>query len=170
MKRMPLPFKDFFLLTFGTLLVAVGVYFFKFPNDFSTGGVSGLSILLGRVLPMVSPSFLVAVINVLFLLVGFFFISSDFGARTIYCTLLFSLSIQGMEWIFPLSAPITDQRLLELIFSVCLPAIGTAILFHQNASTGGTDIAAMLLRKFTSLDIGKSMIFLLPLPPSSSLI
>ena len=62
-----------------------------------------------------------------------------------------------MEWIFPLSAPITDQRLLELIFSVCLPAIGTAILFHQNASTGGTDIAAMLLRKFTSLDIGKSM-------------
>ena len=157
MKRMPLPFKDFFLLTFGTLLVAVGVYFFKFPNDFSTGGVSGLSILLGRVLPMVSPSFLVAVINVLFLLVGFFFISSDFGARTIYCTLLFSLSIQGMEWIFPLSAPITDQRLLELIFSVCLPAIGTAILFHQNASTGGTDIAAMLLRKFTSLDIGKSM-------------
>ena len=157
MKRMSLPFKDFFLLTFGTLLVAVGVYFFKFPNDFSTGGVSGLSILLGRVLPMVSPSFLVAVINVLFLLVGFFFISSDFGARTVYCTLLFSLSIQGMEWIFPLSAPITDQRLLELIFSVCLPAIGTAILFHQNASTGGTDIAAMLLRKFTSLDIGKSM-------------
>ena len=83
MKRIPLTFKDFFFLTLGTLLVAVGVYFFKFPNDFSTGGVSGLSILLGQVLPLVSPSFWVAVINILFLLVGFFFISSDFGARTV---------------------------------------------------------------------------------------
>lgn len=145
------------LLTFGTLLVAVGVYFFKFPNHFSTGGVSGLSILLGRLLPAVSPSLLVAVINLLFLAAGFFFLSSDFGARTVYCTLLFSLSIQAMQWLWPLASPVTDQRFLELVFSVSLPAIGTATLFHQNASTGGTDIAAMLLRKYTSLDIGKSM-------------
>lgn len=149
--------RSFILLTFGTLLVAVGVYFFKFPNHFSTGGVSGLSILLGRLLPAVSPALLVAVINVLFLAVGFFFISSDFGARTVYCTLLFSLSIQAMQWLWPLAAPVTGQRFLELVFSVSLPAIGTAMLFHQNASTGGTDIAAMLLRKYTSLDIGKAM-------------
>ena len=149
--------KECFLLTFGTLLVAAGIYFFQFPNHFSTGGASGLSILIVRVLPGLSPSMLVAGFNLLFLLLGFVFISSDFGARTVYCTVLFSLAVQGMGLLFPLSAPLTDQRLLELVFAVMLSSLGTAILFHQNASTGGTDIAAMILRKYTQLDIGKSL-------------
>lgn len=157
MNRIHLSLKEIALLTLGTLLVTIGVYFFKFPNHFSTGGVSGLSILLGTLFPTLSPSVFVSIINVVFLVVGFFCISSDFGTRTIFCTLLFSFSIQAMEWIFPLSAPITNQRFLELVFSVCLPATGTAILFHLNASTGGTDIGAMILRKYTSLDIGKSL-------------
>ena len=138
--------KECFLLTFGTLLVAAGIYFFQFPNHFSTGGVSGLSILIVRVLPGLSPSMLVAGFNLLFLLLGFVFISSDFGTRTVYCTVLFSLALQGMGLLFPLSAPLTDQRLLELIFAAALSSLGTAMLFHQNASTGGTDIAAMILQ------------------------
>ena len=151
--------KECFLLTFGTLLVAAGIYFFQFPNHFSTGGVSGLSILIVRVLPGLSPSMLVAGFNLLFLLLGFVFISSDFGTRTVYCTVLFSLALQGMGLLFPLSAPLTDQRLLELVFAVMLSSLGTGMLFHQNASTGGTDIAAMILRKYTQLDIGKSLMY-----------
>ncbi len=159
MKVINIPLRDWFLLTLGTLLVSVGVYFFKFPNHFITGGVSGLSILLGNLLPFVTPGTLVLVFNLLFLIIGFMFISSDFGVRTVFCRLLFSLATAGLEWLLPLSAPLTDERFMELAFSVLLPSIGSAMLFNMGASTGGTDIGAMLLRKYTTIDIGRALMY-----------
>lgn len=149
--------REFLLLTLGTALVAVGVYFFKFPNHFSTGGVTGLAILLSAVIP-VSSSIISSVLNVAFLLLGFIFINKGFGARTVYCSLLFSGLLSVLEWICPLSAPLTDQKLLELFFAVILPAFGSAILFNLQGSTGGTDILAMILKKFISLDIGRALL------------
>ncbi len=145
------------LLTLGTLLVTAGVYVFKFPNNFSTGGVSGLSIILGHLQPWVSPGTLVLVINVLMLLLGFLILGPRFGARTVYCSLLMSVGTYVLERVFPMQAPLTDQPLLELLFAIGLPAVGSAILFNLQASTGGTDIAAMILRKYTSMDIGKAL-------------
>ena len=78
---------EFLMLTLGTTIVALGVYFFKFPNHFSTGGVTGLAILLSAVLP-VSSSIISSVLNVAFLILGFIFLNRGFGARTIYCSLL----------------------------------------------------------------------------------
>lgn len=149
--------KDYFLLTVGTLLVAVGVYVFKFPNNFSTGGVTGISIILGSILSAVTPGTLVMIINGLLLAVGFVCLGKSFGIRTVYCSVLMSVSIYAMETVFPMSCALTDQKLLELIFAVMLPAIGSAILFNLQSSTGGTDIIAMILRKYTSLDIGKAL-------------
>ncbi|MCI8593970.1 MAG: YitT family protein [Oscillospiraceae bacterium] len=144
-------------MSLGTLLVAVGVYFFKFPNNFSTGGVSGLSVLLGKALPF-PPATISSVINILFLLLGFLVLNRKFGLKTVYCSLLYSALLQGFEWLFPMHAPLTGQKLLELFFAVILPAFGSAILFNLEASTGGTDIAAMILKKFTALDIGKALL------------
>lgn len=149
--------RDYLLLSLGTLLVSAGVYVFKFPNNFSTGGVSGISIILGYVIPNITPGTLVLVINVLLLILGFIFLGKSFGIRTVYCSLLMSLSIYIMEQVFPLAHALTDQKLLELIFAVMLPAVGSAILFNMQASTGGTDILAMILRKYTNLDIGKAL-------------
>ena len=149
--------KSFLLMSLGTLLVAVGVYFFKFPNNFSTGGVSGLSVLLGKALPF-PPATISSVINILFLLLGFLVLNRKFGLKTVYCSLLYSALLQGFEWLFPMHAPLTGQKLLELFFAVILPAFGSAILFNLEASTGGTDIAAMILKKFTALDIGKALL------------
>ncbi|MCI2106495.1 MAG: YitT family protein [Intestinimonas sp.] len=150
----------FFFLTIGTLLVALGVHFFKFPNNFSLGGVTGLAIILSRAVPApaLSPGTYVMILNVLFLAVGFLVLNRGFGLRTVYCSLLFSGLCKVFEWIFPLSRPLTDQKLLELFFAVILPALGSAILFNLEASTGGTDIAAMILKKFSSLDIGKALL------------
>ena len=145
-------------MTLGTLLVAFGVYFFKFPNHFSTGGVSGLGVVLGNLLPQVTPGTIVSFINVFFLVLGFLIFHRDFGLKTVYCSLLFSAVLQVLEWFWPLSHPLTDEKLLELFFAVLLPALGSAILFHTDASTGGTDVAAMILKKFTSLDIGKALL------------
>lgn len=149
--------KEFGLITLGTLLVAMGVYFFKFPNNFSTGGVSGLSVLLAKILPFPAAT-ISAVINLIFLLLGFLVLGRSFSEKTIYCSLLFSALLQGFEWLWPMRAPFTDQKMLELFFAVILPALGSALLFNFGASTGGTDITAMILKKFTGLDIGRALL------------
>lgn len=151
---------EFGRMTFGSALVAVGVYFFKFPNHFSIGGVSGLSILLGHLIPsqVVTPGAINTGFNVLYLLLGFLILNRGFGVRTVYCSLLYSFLIQGLEWLCPLSRPLTDQKMLELFFAVILPALGAAILFNTNSSTGGTDIMAMILKKFAGLDVGLALL------------
>lgn len=151
----------FFLMSLGSTLVAVGVYFFKFPNHFSMGGVSGLSILLGQIIPsrLVTPATINTVITVLFLVLGFFVLDKSFGLKTVYCSLLYSGVIQLLEQFCPLSHPLTDQKMLELFFAVLLPALGAAILFNMGASTGGTDIMAMILKKYSGLDVGRALLF-----------
>ncbi len=150
---------EYLMLTFGTALVAVGNYFFKFPNHFSTGGVTGLAVILSSLFPAVSSSVFSAAINLLFLVLGFIVLNRGFGIRTVYCSLLFSALLYGLEWLFPLSHPLSDQKLLELFFAVILPAFGSAIIFNLQGSTGGTDIVAMILKKFTSLDIGIALLY-----------
>lgn len=149
--------KEWLLITLGTLLVAAGVYFFKFPNNFSTGGVSGLAVILARYVPGSTQGDFVLVINVVLLLIGFLVFGRSFGVRTAYCSLLMSGFIWVLERVLPLTHPMTSQPLMELIFAVSLPAVGSAILFNLDASSGGTDIVAMLLRKYTSLNIGNAL-------------
>ena len=150
--------KNFLLITLGTVLTAVGIYFFKFPNNFSTGGVSGISILLGKLVPFLSPAVSMWVINLVLLLIGFLFFGRGFGLMTAYCSMLYSFLTWLFAVIYPMTAPFTDQPFLELCFAMMLPAVGSAILFNCNASTGGTDIVAMILKKYTSLDIGKALL------------
>ena len=149
----------YLLLTVGSLIMAVGIYFFKFPNNFSTGGVSGLSLILGRMLPseILTPSTFVLIINTALLIVGFIFLGRNFAFSTVYCSMLLSLAVNVMERFYPMTQPLTNQPLLELCFAVLLPAFGSAILFNLNASSGGTDIVAMIVRKYTSLNIGMAL-------------
>ena len=161
---------EYALLTLGTALVAMGTYFFKFPNHFSTGGVTGIAVILSSIFPSVSSSLFASIINVAFLLLGFGVLNRGFGVRTVYCSLLFSGMLAGLEWLVPLSSPLTDEKLLELFFGVILPALGSAILFNTQGSTGGTDILAMILKKFTSLDIGMALLYVDVLIAGSTLI
>lgn len=149
--------KEYLLITAATLLVVIGDYFFKFPYHFSTGGVTGLSILLTRLFPGFSTSTLVLIINMLLLALGFLLLGRRFGIKTVYASMLLSVGLQVLEWLIPLAGPLTDEPFLELIFSVALPAFGSAVLFNLDASTGGTDIVAMILRRFTHLDIARAL-------------
>ena len=151
--------REYAMLTLGTFLVAAGVYFFKFPNSFNTGGVTGLAVILNAVVPAVSASTFASVINIAFLILGFVALDKSFGVRTVYCTVLFSAMLSVLEWLCPLSAPLTDQKTLELFFAVILPSLGSAILFNIQSSTGGTDILAMILKRFSSLDIGMALLY-----------
>lgn len=149
---------DYAMLTLATVIMSVGIYFFKFPNHFSTGGVSGISIILGALAPHLSAGAFVFIINQALLLLGFLCLGRSFGVRTAYVSILMSCIIWGLEVLVPLTEPMTDQPLLELIFSVALPAVGSAILFNMQASSGGTDIIAMLLKKKTSINIGNCLL------------
>lgn len=148
---------DFLMITLGTLLVTGGVYFFKFPNNFSTGGVSGISIILGKLFDSVSPGTYIMAINISLLITGFLFVGSEFGVKTVYCSLLMSFGTRLLEWICPMSAPFTSQPLLELVFAIFLPGIGSAILFNRGASTGGTDIVAMIIKRIFKTNISKAL-------------
>ena len=150
--------KTFALLTGGTLITVTGIYFFKFPNNFSTGGVSGISLILSSLFPSISAGTFVWIINILLLILGLIIVGRDFTVKTVYCSLLMSFSLRLLDIILPLNAPLTNQPFLELCFAVLLPAIGSAILFNCAASTGGTDITAMILKKYTSLNIGRALL------------
>lgn len=158
--KMKQQLSEFLLMTLGTVLVAVGVYFFKFPNHFSMGGVSGLAILLGQVIhvPFLSPAVFNTGINILFLFLGFALLNRGFGLKTVYCSLLYSVLVQVFAVLFPMAGPLTSEKMLELFFAVILPALGSGILFNLNSSTGGTDIAAMILKKFSGLDVGLALL------------
>ena len=147
----------FAVLNGGTLLITIGVYFFKFPNDFSTGGVTGISVVLTHYFPSLSASNFVTILNLALLVLGFIVFGRGFGFMTAYSSVEMSLALELLERFCPMSAPFTDQPLMELIFAVGLPAVGSALLFNIDASNGGTDIVAMILKKYTSLDIGKAL-------------
>ncbi len=149
--------KQFGWLNLGTLILAVGVYFFKFPNHFTTGGVSGISIVAAHYIPDLTTATLNLILNVVLLIIGAAFLGKGFGAKTAYSALMSSGLTLLLEKLFPLSAPMTSQPVLELMFAVGLPAVGSAILFNVDASSGGTDIIAMLVKKYSHMNIGLAL-------------
>ena len=148
--------KNFFLLTISTLIMAVGIYFFKFANNFTCGGITGIAVLVAKFLP-ISASDFSFVVNILLLIIGWIVLGKSFAEKTAYSTILLSVSLSLLERIYPMSHPLTNEPLLELIFAILLPALGSAILFNIGASSGGTDVIAMILKKYTSIDIGKGL-------------
>ncbi len=150
--------KTFGIVNLGVFILSVGVYFFKFPNHFTTGGVTGIAIILNSFFPAVSQATFMSLVNGALLILGFLVLGKDFGLLTAYCSLMFSFETWLLEKLYPMTAPFTDQPLLELFFAIMLPAVGSALLFNCNASSGGTDIVAMILKKYTALtDIGKAL-------------
>ncbi len=149
--------KSFLMMTLGCVLLAAGVYFFKIPNGFVTGGVTGIGTLLAKITP-ISPAIWIWGLNIVLLVAGFVFLGKGNGIKTVYCSMLYSALTYVFEILIPLSAPLSDQPLLELVYAMLLTSIGSAMIFNADASSGGTDIMALILKKFTPLDVGKALL------------
>ncbi len=147
---------EYGLITGSILLMVIGIYFFKFPNHFSFGGVTGFSPVVG-VLTSWSPTQFTFVANMVLLVIGFIFVGKDFGVKTVYASVLMSVALSALEKWVPLNGTLTDEPLLELIFAIFCPGVGSAVLFNIGASSGGTDIIAMVLKKYTSVNIGTAL-------------
>lgn len=148
----------FLVLNAGLLLSALGIVVFKAPNHFAMGGTSGVSIVLSSLFPTYPVSTFMWIINGLLVVLGLVFLDKKTMGWTVYSSLALSGYTMVLEWLIPLAHPLTNDTLLELAFAVLLPAIGSALVFNIGASTGGTDILAMILRKYSPLEIGKALL------------
>ncbi len=149
---------SYFIITLGTLFVALGVYFFKFPNHFTTGGVSSLSVILSHYFPAISESQFMAIANIILLIVALIIFGKQFAIKTVYSTVLLSVFTLVFEKIAPNTQSLTNNKLLDLLFTIGGIAVGSALLFSQSASSGGTDIIAMIFKKYSSVNIGTALL------------
>lgn len=149
---------EYGMITVSILIMVVGVYFFKFPNHFAFGGVTGFSTVISEMTRWSASQF-TFIANMVLLVIGFLFVGKDFGIKTVYASVLMSVSLSVLEKLVPMSQPLTNEPLLELVFAIFLPAVGSAVLFNIGASSGGTDIIAMVLKKYTSFNIGTVLLF-----------
>ena len=150
--------KDYFYILIGSLLMAVSYSFFMVPNGFVVGGVGGLGIVLSKLTAASIGTWLTG-LNVFLLLIGFIFLGKSMGFRTVVCTLLFTGIVDLFEILVPMNAPMSSQPFLELCCAVLLMGIGQAVVFHVDATSGGTDIIAMIIKKHFSVNVGRALLF-----------
>lgn len=148
----------FLLLNIGLIITAAGISLFKSPNNFAIGGTSGMAIILSHLFHSLNVSGAMAIINIFLLILGFIFLGRSFGLATAYASIALSAYTAMFEKLVPLSEPLTNSPLLELIWAIMLPAVGSGLLFNIGASTGGTDIIAMIVTKHSSLQVGKALL------------
>ena len=147
------------IITLSITIMSIGVYFFKFPNNFVFGGVTGMAALAAKLTPLSASAFSSAA-NTLLLVIGLIFLGKEFALNTGYATLLMSLELMVLEKLVPISGPLSDQPMLDLLFAIALPAIASALLFNVGSSSGGTDVIALIVEKYTHLHNIAAALFL----------
>ena len=151
--------RQYLVITLSISIMSVGVYFFKFPNNFVFGGVTGAAALAAKLTPLSASAFSSAA-NMILLVVGLVFLGKNFALTTGYATLVMSLELMVLEKVCPLSGPLSDQPMLDLLFAIALPAIASALLFNVGASSGGTDVIALIVEKYTHIHSIAAALFL----------
>ena len=144
------------VITLGTAIVAAAVFFFLVPSRLSVGSVSGLAIVLANFIPLPVSAITMA-LNVLFLVLGFLLIGGEFGAKTVYTSILLPLLLGVLERLFPNNGSIMGDQFLDMLCYTMLVSLGLALLFVRNASSGGLDIAAKILNRYFHLELGAAL-------------
>lgn len=148
--------REFAVITVGTAIIAAAVYFFMIPSHVSVGSASALALLISNVIPL-PVSVITFILNAVLLIIGFLIIGPEFGAKTVYTSLLMPVIMGVFEIVFPNFQSLTQDQALDVICYVLVVSVGLAMLFTTNASSGGLDIVAKLLNKFLGMELGKAM-------------
>ena len=148
--------KEYALTTLGIVLTAIALEYFFFPNDIAAGGVSGIALVINGVTGW-NISIMVFILNIILFILAFVVLGKGFGGKSIYATVMLSVVMEIIERVFS-PGILTDNMFLASFFGSALLAMGSAIVFHQGASTGGTSILAAIISKFTSLGVGTSLL------------
>ncbi len=149
--------KRFIFINIGLLIMTAGLIFFLEPSNLAVGGVTGLAMILKSYFPAINLGVIVLVFNVFLIILSFFLVGKQFGGYTIYCSVALSFMIDLMDKYFQMEVLFPNDLMITLIMGILVSGTGMAIVFYQNASTGGTDIVAKIINKYFNIDIGKSL-------------
>lgn len=149
---------DYLKIFLGSLIIAAGIYYFWAPAQLAAGGISGLAIVVQNFLTKVPISLIILCLDGIMFTIGFIVLGKNFGIRSISSSLSIVIATRIYETITPSIMPLSQDNLVILIFGVLCIAFGQAIVFSQGASSGGTDIIAKIISKYTSLNIGISLL------------
>ena len=147
---------DWAVISFGTLIVAVAVYFFMMPSHVTVGSAAALAMFISNFIPL-DVSVITMAMNVFLLIIGFLLIGPEFGAKTVYCAILMPAYLWIFERLLPDFQSITQDPVLDVVCYILVVGIGLAILFSRNASSGGLDIVAKLMNKYLRMELGQAM-------------
>ena len=160
--------KELIIMTVAMLIAAAAVYYFLMPSNLIIGSITGLSMVISSLFGLagitVKVSLVVTVINAILLVMAWFLIGHEFGAKTVYTALILGPLIEFWEKVLPVSrimepgaASVMGDPWFDLLCFVLVLSASQTILFHINASTGGLDILAKIVNKYLHLDIGTSV-------------
>lgn len=148
--------KELAIITVGNIIVAAAVFFFMLPSHVSVGSATALAMVLSNFIPL-SVSTITLIMNLVLLVIGFFLIGPEFGAKTVYCAILMPVVLGIFENLFPNFQSLTQDPLLDVICYILVVGVGLSILFSRNASSGGLDIVAKIINKYLKIDLGQAM-------------
>ena len=148
--------KEYFMITFGAVVAAAAIYFFMLPSHVAIGSGSALAMVLSNFIPL-PVSVISLSLNVIFLIMGFILVGSEFGVKTVYTTILVPVSLGVFEIFFPNFQSLTEDPLLDMICYLLIVGIAMAILFSYNASSGGLDIVAKIMNKYLRMELGTAI-------------
>ena len=148
--------KEIIILTVAVAIIAAAVFFFLVPSHTSVSSISGLGIVLSNFIPL-PLSAITMVLNVLLLIIGFLTCGREFGAKTVYTSIMLPLFIGLFEILFPNFESMTDSQELDVLCYILVVSVGLSILFNRNASSGGLDIVAKIMNKYLRMELGKAM-------------
>ena len=148
--------KETGILTAAVAIIAAAVYFFLAPSHTSVSSISGLGIVLSNFVPL-PLSAITMILNIVLLIIGFITCGREFGAKTVYTSIMLPLFLGLFERLFPNFESITDSQELDVLCYILVVSIGLSILFNRNASSGGLDIVAKIMNKYLRMDLGRAM-------------
>ena len=148
--------KEIGILTAAVAIIAAAVFFFLVPSHTSVSSISGLGIVLSNFIPL-PLSAITMILNVVLLIIGFLTCGKEFGAKTVYTSIMLPLFIGLFELVFPDFESMTGSQELDVLCYILVVSIGLSILFNRNASSGGLDIVAKILNKYLHVELGRAM-------------
>lgn len=148
--------KEVAVMSVAVGIIASAVYFFLIPSQTSISSVSALAIILAHYVPLPVSS-VTMILNVVLLVIGFLTCGKEFGAKTVYTSILLPLYLAVFEKIFPDFQSLTESTELDVLCYILVVSIGLSILFNMNASSGGLDIVAKMMNKYLHIELGKAM-------------
>ena len=148
--------KEMAILTGAVAIIAAAVYFFLVPSHTSVSSISGLGIVLSNFVPL-PLSAITMVLNIVLLIIGFFTCGREFGAKTVYTSVMLPVFLRLFERLFPDFGSMTDSQELDVLCYILVVSVGLSILFNRNASSGGLDIVAKIMNKYLHMELGKAM-------------